>query len=96
MNQRAVIAICPQSLAKDARTFEGVLNPVTVDHSPWACDRCGADCWIGPKQKLLAALGQAEAVCYLCIFADPELKAAVTGQSMVSLNPTIDERPRRF
>ena len=95
--RRPVVAICNTDLAHHpALKTEGVMSPVSIDHALWDCERCHQKAWIGPKQKLAVTVQGCEAVCYRCIFADPALSEALMGGGMVSLNPGIDQRPRRF
>lgn len=68
---------------------------VSIEHSLWKCERCQADCWIGPKQKLVVTLQGAEAVCYFCVLNDE----SITAQGrlpILSLDPNADDKPRRF
>lgn len=95
-----IIILINQDLASDPEINEilrakGMLHPISIEHSPWCCQRCSADCWIGPKQKLLATLTGLETVCYRCTFKDPEF-AAPDEVPVVSLNPDIVDVPRRF
>lgn len=85
---RPIVGMVPQGVDRDPR-FAHLRNPVTVDHSPWACERCGAACWIGPTQKaLVTGPAGAEAICFGC--------AAKDGRDIaVTLNPDIEDRPRR-
>lgn len=94
------VTIINQDLARDPKInailkAEGQMNPVSTEHTPWRCERCSADCWIGPKQRLTVTLTGMEAVCYRCILKDPDFQGA--GEiAMVSVNPDIDDVPRRF
>lgn len=85
---RPVVGMVPQGIDRDPR-FADLRNPVTVDHSPWTCERCGAACWIGPRQKdMVTGPARAEAICFGC--------AASDGRDIgVVVNPDIDGRPRR-
>lgn len=90
-----IIAIFPTELQTDPKWGDLPESPVTTEHSLIQCPRCDRDCWIGPKQRVMATLGGGEALCVFCIFSDPGLKEQATWP-IVAINPRIDEVPRRF
>ncbi len=91
---RPIIAIINQDLARHP-DLAHLKSPVTVLHTPYECPRCKEDCWIGPKQLAFADTGNGEVLCYKCLFADPEVRAMGTLPT-VTLNPGIEDAPRRF
>lgn len=94
MNNRLIVAIIG---VKDAQLPElrHLKSPVTIKHTLWKCERCGGDAWIGPKQRLLVTLSGHEAVCYRCIFEDPNFRDQEE-IPMLGLNFEIEEAPRRW
>jgi hypothetical protein len=97
---KPLIVMINQDLANDTEVnrvlaAQGAQNPITTHHSPWMCERCEADCWIGPKQKLTVVLQGYEAVCYRCLFKDADVMSQDT-LPMITLNPDIENAPRRF
>lgn len=84
------ILLIPQAMATDPR-FTHLRSPVTIEHSPVKCPKCGSDCWIGPKQKFMASLTGMQTRCYTCILEDERY----IGFDIVSLNPGIENVPRR-
>lgn len=69
---------------------------VSIEHTLWKCERCRSDCWIGPEQRLMVTVGGAEAVCYLCIVMDGDLRNSQGDIPLITLDPHADDKPRRF
>jgi hypothetical protein len=61
----------------------------SIDYSLTRCDRCGRDCWIGPRQNQAVRTGCAK-YCYYCVLPHPGRVSQV-----VTLDPDADKRPRR-
>lgn len=94
---RPIIPIYPPAMFKDPKIIEatrGIRSPVTIEHSLTPCDRCGESGWIGPKQRQMAEAGVGDVLCIYCMVKDPEFQAAGV-VPMVSLNPDIEQVPRR-
>jgi hypothetical protein len=89
---RPIVLMVSQREAQNPEVLTAA-NVVSIEHSPMDCHRCGTACWVGPRQKIMATLGGAEAICYGCFLKDPDLKGQIP---VVSLNPTIDNVPRRL
>jgi hypothetical protein len=71
------------------------LHPPQVDDTLMACQDCGRDCWVGPRKRILAALGQAHICCYQCGIAMMESREGLVEVKYVDLHPDRPDRPRR-
>jgi hypothetical protein len=91
-----IILIYPPEMFRDPAIIEamrahGLPSPISIQHSLTACDRCGKSGWIGPKQREAAAAGFGEVVCFYCLTENPP----DAEMGVISLNPDIDQVPRR-
>ncbi len=66
----------------------------SIEHTITQCDKCGRDCWIGPKQKIMATLSGIPKQCTLCILHQGDA-LGVHQYDLVGLNPDEDKIPRR-
>lgn len=94
--QPLYVAVCPVDLAEnwDAQRT-GLPNPVSVLHTHTTCSRCQALAWIGPEQRKVAREPNASIVCYRCIAADEDFLNS-SQVPIFSVNPDIDDAPRRY
>jgi hypothetical protein len=88
------------------RSFKGTDDPFasigwepSVEHEPIDCPSCGWPVWIGPRQLKMLTSGQAVGLCVYCLVeaarTDSGLAEAILSQRMISLNPDIDNAPKR-
>lgn len=69
----------------------GVEIPAAMqDDTLGRCGRCRQEVWVSPRKRLVAALGQAVIMCYVCAL----LAVAGTSIAVVDLDPGRVERPR--
>ncbi len=94
---KSIILVYPPALFRNPQVVElmreqGMQSPISIEHSLTACERCDEQCWIGPQQLAVARRGLGEVVCFYCLMKDPD---AAGSMGMISLNPDIDDVPRR-
>ncbi len=98
---RSIVSIYPPELLQlpeiQAAIREGrISNPVSIEHSLIACSRCGQQGWIGPKQRQFAEERGSEILCIVpCLAGDQRAMEAVQRGNIASLNPDIENVPRR-
>lgn len=73
------------------RAGRPIPNPVTIEHTLTQCSECGDDCWIGPKQRLIATFQGYPIVCYTCTHLITGGRHEVQGTNM-----SIEDVQRRF
>lgn len=92
---KAFIPIYPPKIFKDPRVAEALRDlqsPVSIHHTLIPCGQCGESGWIGPKQRAMADAGDGEVICVYCLMKHPDFRGEIP---MISLNPDIDQAPRR-
>lgn len=66
----------------------------SIEHTLIGCERCGTAGWIGPHQLAHHQRGGGEAICYYCLFAMMR-EGQFGGATVIGLDPSADEKPRR-